>query len=172
VLRVAAVGGDRALYDRYQAQLATLAAQPEQYYRIFGALAWFNDPALVRRTLEFALSSSVRTQDTGTLIGGLLARPESQEIAWQFVRDNWSTIVKSLGEFQGIPQIVESWGAFCSAPRAKEIRDFFAKNPVASSQRAAQQAVERIENCVALRERQERPMMAWLGTRSSNSTRQ
>ena len=34
VLTVAAMGGDRALYDQYLGKLGTLAAQPEQYYRL------------------------------------------------------------------------------------------------------------------------------------------
>ena len=34
VLKVAALGGDRALYDQYVAKLGTLAAQPEQYLPI------------------------------------------------------------------------------------------------------------------------------------------
>ena len=46
VLKVAALGGDRALYDQYVAKLGTLAAQPEEYYRFFNALSWFKDPAL------------------------------------------------------------------------------------------------------------------------------
>jgi len=122
----------------------------------------FKDPALSKRTLEFALSPAVRTQDTGTLIGSLMVQPWSQDLTWEFVKTNWQTIVKSLGEFQGIPSIVESTGSFCSAPRATEVRAFFEKNPIASSQRAVQQAIERIENCVALKERQSKPLASWI----------
>jgi aminopeptidase N len=161
-LKVAALSGDRALYDQYVAKLGTLAAQPEEYYRFFNALPMFKDPALSKRTLEFALSPAVRTQDTGTLIGSLMVQPWSQDLTWEFVKTNWQTIVKSLGEFQGIPSIVESTGSFCSAPRATEVRAFFEKNPIASSQRAVQQAIERIENCVALKERQSKPLASWI----------
>ena len=83
-------------------------------------------------------------------------------MAWEFVQTNWQTIVKTLGEFQGIPSVVGSLAAFCSAPRASEVRAFFEKNPIASSQRAIQQSVERIENCVALKERQAKPLSSWL----------
>jgi hypothetical protein len=75
VLQVAAVSGDRSLYDQYVARLATLSAQPEEYYRFFNALSWFRDPALVRATLDLAISPTIRSQDTGTLIGGLLGHP-------------------------------------------------------------------------------------------------
>ena len=62
----------RALYEQYLAQLSKAGAQPEQYYRYFNALSWFSDPSLVKRTLEFAMSSDVRSQDASTLIGSLL----------------------------------------------------------------------------------------------------
>ena len=161
-LRVAAMGGDRALYDQYLARLGTVTAQPEEYYRVLNALPWFKDPGLTKRTLEYALSPAVRTQDTGTLIGTMMIHPWSQEMTWEFVQVNWPTIVKTLGEFQGIPSIVESLAGFCSAPRAREVRTFFEKNPIPSSQRAVQQSIERIENCVALKERQAKPLSAWI----------
>jgi aminopeptidase N len=162
VLRVAAFSGDQALYDQYIAKLGSLAAEPEEYYRFFSALPWFTDPTLVKRTLEYAMSPAVRSQDTGTLIGGLLRYPWSQDLAWQFVQAHWQTILRNLGEFQGIPSIVASLGAFCSADRAAEIRTFFEKNPIASSQRAVQQGIERIETCVALKERHAKPLAQWL----------
>jgi len=172
VLGVAAAGGDRALYDQFVAQLGTLSAQPELYYRLLGALSQFGDPALVKRTLEFALSPAVRTQDTATLIANLMVRPRSQDVAWEFTGSNWPTILKQLGEFQGIPAIVESLGAFCSAGRAQEIRAFFEKNPIPSSERAVRQAVERIENCVALAERQGKPLAAWMAKQSAVGSQQ
>jgi hypothetical protein len=104
----------------------------------------------------------VRTQDTATLIGALMTRPWSQEAAWSFTQSHWKTLITSLGEFQGIPGIVESLGAFCTTARAREVRGFFERNPVPSSDRAIRQAVERIENCAALAERQRTPMAAWI----------
>ena len=165
VLQVAAVSGDRALYDRYVAQLGTLAANPEEYYRYFNALTAFGDPALVKRTLEFALTPAVRTQDTATLIGGLLARPSSRDAAWEFTRTEWKTIMQKLGTFQGIPGIVNALGNFCSTDRATEIRAFFKANPVPPVERTLQQALERIENCAALDARQSAPFATWLTAR-------
>jgi aminopeptidase N len=161
-LQVAASGGDRALYEQYLAKLGELAAQPEAYYQFLNALTSFSDPALVGRTLEYAMSPAVRTQDTGTVLGTMMQKTASQEMTWEFVKTNWPTIVKSLGEFQGIPAIVESVGGFCSAERAHEVRAFFEKNPIPSSQRAVQQSIERIENCVALKDRQVKALAAWI----------
>ena len=162
VLRTAAAGGDRALYDRYVAELAKTRSAPEEYYRFFNALAWFRDPALVTRTLEFADSSEVRTQDTATLIGLLLNQPAAQETAWAFVKSHWVTLTDRLGVFQGIPGIVSSLGGFCSTERANDIRTFFEKNPVPPAARSLQQSLERIESCVVLDQRQSAPFTRWL----------
>ena len=56
----------------------------------------------------------------------------------------------------------ESFGAFCSVDTCADVKDFLAKNSVPAVARAAQQAVERIENCVALDMRQSKPFAAWL----------
>lgn len=163
-LRVAAVAGDAALYERYVAQLEKVANQPEEYYRFFSALSWFRDPALVSRTLAFSLSPAVRTQDTGTLIAGLLAHPWSREAAWQFTRTQWTALVQRLGTFQGIPTIIGALGGFCSTEKAAEVREFFATNPVPTSDRALRQAIERIETCAAVVARQSAPLTRWLAS--------
>jgi aminopeptidase N len=165
VLQVAAVSGDRALYDQYVAQLARLGAQPEEYYRFFNALPWFRDPALVTATLDLALSPAVRTQDAGSLLSGLLARPWARDATWAFMKAQWSTLVARLGTFQGIPQIVGGLGAMCSTQVAADIKAFFARNPVPAAQRGLQQAIERVENCAALDARQSMPLAAWLAAR-------
>lgn len=162
VLRAAAASGDAALYDQYLARLETLAAEPEEFYRFFSALAAFGEPALVQRTLAFAVSPDVRTQDMGTLLAGLLSRPASRAAAWAFVQAQWPVLTERLGTFQGIPTIVRSLGGFCSAERAIEVREFFTKNATPSAARALRQAVERIDSCTALRTRQSPAFASWL----------
>jgi aminopeptidase N len=164
VLSVAAVGGDAMLYDRYMAQLPKLSDKPEEYYRFFNALPWFRDPALVQRTLQFAISPDVRTQDTSTLIAGLIAQPWSRDAAWEFVKTHWDTLTTSLGVFQGIPRIAGSVGAFCSHEQKAEVEQFFKEHPVPPAERTLRQAIERIDQCVAMKERQSAPASAWLST--------
>jgi aminopeptidase N len=167
VLQVAAVSGDRTLYDQYGAQLEKLAAQPEEYYRFFNALSGFRDPALVQRTLELALSPAVRTQDTATLIGRLIGRTGVRDAAWEFTKTQWAALTMKLGT-QGIPGIVSALGSFCSTERAADIREFFAKSPVPSAARTLQQALERIETCAALDAKQSAPFAAWLSATATN----
>ena len=163
-LAVAAYGGDAMLYDLYMAQLPKLTGQPEQYYRFFNALPSFRDPALVQRTLRFAISTDVRTQDTASLIGGLISRTSSQDAAWAFVKENWDTLTRTLGIFQGIPRIAGAVGAFCSREKRAEVEQFFKAHPVPAAERTLRQAFERIDSCVAVRERQAPAASSWLAS--------
>ena len=162
ILNVAAVGGDAMLYDRYVAQLPKLSGKPEEYYRFFNALPSFRDPALVQRTLQFAISPDVRTQDAPTLIGGVMGQPWSRDAAWTFVKANWDTLNKLLGVFGGITRIAGSVGAFCSRDKEAEVEQFFKEHPLPAAERTLKQAFERIDTCVAVKERQAAPASAWL----------
>ena len=162
ILQVAAYSGDRALYDRYVAKLPTLTSQPEEYYRYFNALGWFADPAVMQEVLKFSLSSSVRSQDTGTLLRGMLRQPWAREATWKFVKDQWAALVATLGVFQGIPGVVSGLQNLCSAADAGDVRAFFAKNPVDAVDRGVRQAVESIETCARIDARQSSALAEWL----------
>ena len=161
VLQVAAAGGDAALYDQYLARARATAGTPDEYYRFFGALAAFQAPALVQRTLAFALSDEVRSQDVPTLVAPLLGGANG-EATWAFVRTNWDALAGKLGTFQGIPAIVSGLGAFCSTERSSEIAAFFKAHPVPAEARALQQALERIDACAAVDVRQSPALTTWL----------
>jgi aminopeptidase N len=162
ILHVAAYGGDAALYEQYVARLEKVKSDPEQYYTVFNALPYFRDQALMKRTLDYAVSPAVRTQDTATLLAGLLARPWGREAAWTFVKSQWTRLISLLGTFQGIPIVVAATSNFCSAERAVDVRTFFAKNPVPSAERGIKQSIERIESCAALESRQSAALGKWL----------
>jgi len=160
VLNVAALHGDAALYERYLARVQKPSDNPEEYYRFFNALAWFSDPVLIRRTLDFALASA-RSQDVGSLIGGLMGRPAARDLSWSFVKAQWQKLFNKVGAIQ-VPAIVSATGSFCSLDASTDVRQFFAQNPVSSAARTLQQAIERIETCAAMRVRQAQPLARWL----------
>jgi len=164
VLQVAASGGDASLYERYLERLRGASARPDEYDRFLTALVFFRSPDLVSRTLEYALSSAVRSQDAPTLIAGLLGTPWGRDRAWRFVQERWPDLVAKLGVFQGIPPILGAVGGFCDPAAADEVRAFFAKNPMPAAARVLDQAIERIHTCVALGRRQSMPFATWLST--------
>ena len=165
VLQVAASGGDAALYDQFIARMNASASTPEEFYRYFNTLASFRDPALVARTRQFALSAGVRSQDAPLLFAQLLGSSATQDATWSVVKAEWPALIAKIGTFQGIPSIVGSLGAFCSADRAAEIKAFFAAHPVPEAARALQQALERIATCSAVKARQSPAFSKWLAAR-------
>src|SRR5438094_9334791 len=129
VVPTAAIGADRALYERYLAR-ARAASEPDEHYRYLYALARFSDPAQVRRTMDLILSAEVRTQDAAGFIGALLANPDRRDLAWILLRERWNELQKKIGPFLGNTGIVGALGAFCSGDKAVEIRRLFASHPV------------------------------------------
>jgi puromycin-sensitive aminopeptidase len=168
VLHIAALSGNTGLYEKYMGRLQQLQSEPEEYYRYFNALPYFRDPALVQRTLAFALSADVRTQDTGLLIAALVAQPWSREAAWTFTKNQWAALTERLGVFQGVPAVVGALGSFCSTEAAADIRSFFQAHPVAAVERTLQTSIERVESCASLRERQSPALTKWLHQSAAN----
>jgi puromycin-sensitive aminopeptidase len=162
VLRVAASAGDSPLYDRYLERLHNSSGRPDEYDRFLTALVSFRSPDLVARTLDFALSPAVRSQDAPTLVAGLLSLPWGRDLAWTFLPDRWPDLTTKLGVFQGIPAVLGAVAGFCDPATADAIRAFFAKHPVPAAARVLEQAVERIRSCVALGRRQATPFATWL----------
>jgi hypothetical protein len=50
----------------------------------------------------------------------------------------------------------------CSADATSDVKRFFAEHPVPAAERTLQQAIERIEGCVAVKARQGRALKTWL----------
>jgi len=157
VVNLAALEGDAALYDGFLAATKT-AKSPEEYYRFLFALARFSDPALLTRTLEYALSPNVRGQDFGTLLNAVMTNPAGTDLAWDFARQHWTEInSKPPGNAGG--RILTSASVFCDAKHAEEVTDFFTRNK--SDDRAIQQALEDIGSCADVKSLQEPKLAAW-----------
>jgi aminopeptidase N/puromycin-sensitive aminopeptidase len=155
-----AAKGDEAMYEKIQ-HLAQTATDPDLQEDALHTLTRFQRPELVERTLEYAVSDEVRSQDKWMLIARLLARRETQDAAWAFVQQHWAEIERKATENSGA-RIVGATGAFCSVEKRDEVSSFFAAHPVASAERTLAKAVDRMNDCVALRAAQEPDLRRWL----------
>jgi aminopeptidase N len=154
--------GDATVYDRVVQESQT-GTDPELKEAALSALTRFEDPALVRRTLDYALSNAVRTQDSWMLISLLLAQPASQDAAWAWVQQSWDAIARKSTGGSGA-RIIEAAGAFCTVERRDEVAAFFTAHPVAGYGRILARTEEQIDACVRLRGRQEPELRQWLAT--------
>ena len=161
LIRLAALDGDAALYDRYLAKVES-AADPEEHDQYMYALTSFPDPDLVRRTMDLAVSDVVRSQDAKYVVAALLANSDTRRLAWQLTRERWPEIQKKTGEFVGNTVIVGALGNFCDAATAAEVKTFFTTNKVPDAERTLQQSIERIQTCAATAAVQGPKLAEWL----------
>ena len=159
--RLAALNGDEDFYNKLMAALKNPKA-PEDYYTYLFSLSQFSDPKLLQRTLDFAISPDVRSQDALRLVTGVLVNPAGQKLAWDFIREHWSAIEKAGGPFASA-QVVGATGVFCDAGLRDQVTEFFTAHKVEAAERTYKQSIERINSCVDLKSQQEPQLASWLG---------
>ena len=159
-LSLAAMNGDASLYDRIFDHLKK-ASTPEVYYLYLQTLSRFSDPKLLQRTLEYALTPSVRSQDALGIISRVMENPAGARLAWDFVRSHWPEIEKIGSGFMS-GEVVEATGAFCDAGLGEEVKDFFSSHKVPTAERTLKQSLERMNYCVDLKSQQGSKLASWL----------
>jgi aminopeptidase N/puromycin-sensitive aminopeptidase len=159
-VELAVAKGDAQMYDLLL-RVTQNAADPDLKEDALRTLTRFRSPLLVIRTLEYALSDEVRSQDSWTLIASLMERRETQDLAWEFVQQHWAAVARKSTASSGM-HIVEATGAFCTVAKRDEVASFFAEHPVESSERALAKAIDSINDCIGLRAEQEPQLHRWL----------
>lgn len=164
---LAALNGGPDFYDKIMAAMKA-SKTPEQYYLYFYTLPNFTDSHLVQRTLDFALSPEVRSQDSLGLIGNVIGNPDGQKLAWDFIRSHWDEVVKAGGPFASA-QVQGSVGVFCDAVMKDQVQEFFSAHPSSAAERTFRQSMERINNCIAMKTQQSSQLASWLQGRGGSS---
>jgi aminopeptidase N/puromycin-sensitive aminopeptidase len=159
-LAIAVQNGDAALFDRLQKYYET-STNPELQVSRLRLLVQFSDPALVRRALDYAVSSKVRNQDAAVQFSIALQNPSSRELAWNYIKTNWDKVQAQLTTEMG-GRLVGATGSLCSTDAREDVKQFFAVHKVPSSDRSLRHAIERIDGCVELRSLQEANLQKWL----------
>lgn len=137
--------GDTAIYDQ-MVELYENADMQEEKVRICRSLGVSDNPELIKRTLNFALSDKVRSQDSVFVIGGVTGSVAGREMAWQFVQDNWKTIINRYEGGFLLPRLIkETTENFVTEEKVKDIEAFFKINPAAAAERTIQQSCENIK---------------------------
>ena len=166
---MAAQNGDAAFFDQLQ-RVSQTAGDPQLRIQALLALASFRDPALVVRTLDYAVSAQVKNQDSVRLIQIEMSDRRTRDVAWQYVRQNWPRVQTHFTTLTG-GSLVASMGSFCSVDRSREITDFFEEHTVLGASHALDKVHDSIAECVELRALQGQNLKQWLQTDPSNTPR-
>ena len=170
VFALAAENGDATLYDQIMDHMQKKGASLEDYYLYFRALSQFRDPKLLGRTLDYAVSPAVRSQDSLGLIASVMENPAGTKLAWDFVRAHWPEIEKVGGGFTS-SEVVAATGVICDTGMRDEVQDFFATHKVATAERTLRQSLERINSCVDLKTRETPQLSSWLQQKGGSAGR-
>jgi aminopeptidase N/puromycin-sensitive aminopeptidase len=165
-LSVAARHGDAKLFDELQKVYET-SDDPVRQSIALHMMAQFEDPALVKRSLDYATSGKVRNQDVAMQLSVSLSMPNTRDLAWNYVKSHWERVREQLTADTGGGRLAGATGSFCSAEMREDVRDFFSTHKVAASERALNQALERIKGCMEFRRLQEPNLKKWLAAQSN-----
>jgi aminopeptidase N len=168
VLQMAAFNGGSELYNLYLKRMKQ-PATPQEYYRYLFALNSFRQPPLIEQTVRLALSPQIRTQDVPLVLVRELENPDTQQVAWEFLQQNWAMVQKRMPPAD-VPFLAEAVGAFCKPQLKQAAQQFFSQHPLPGTQRMLQQGLEHADNCIALKQEQGGRLAAWLQRRSPAHT--
>jgi aminopeptidase N/puromycin-sensitive aminopeptidase len=159
-LAIAVHSGDAALFDRLQ-QIYETSANPEIQEGALRLLAQFENPALIQRSLDYAISGKVRNQDAAIQFTTAMSSSASREQTWKYIQNHWEKVQAQLTTEMGA-KLVKSTSNFCSAEARDDVEKFFEGHQVAASDKALTYATERIDRCIELRRLQGPNLKQWL----------
>ncbi len=150
VLRSAAVHGDRSLFDRFH-EAAKKETDEDTQEVDLGAMGQFQEPEITKAALNLLMTDEFDVhQSAFGIVGGTIAWPRSRDVTYEYVKQNWDTL---------IPKLPTDWGAFmpytvrnyCDAQHRADAEAFFTgrSTKFSGGPRNLAQALERISLCEA-----------------------
>jgi puromycin-sensitive aminopeptidase len=134
---------------------------PQESVRYLYALARFPHTELAGQTLAMTLTDAIRSQNAPYVVMRFLGNRDVNDVAWQFVEDNWDAIVTRFPD-NAIPIMLGGVTALSTPDRAAAVEAFLADHPVPQGARTIRQHLERLRVNVALRQREAARVAAWL----------
>lgn len=162
---LAALNGEAEFYDKLMAAIKN-SKSPEEYHLYLFTLPQFTDSKLLERTLEYAISPDVRSQDALLLVINVMQNPAGQQQAWDFVRQHWAELEKLGGPFASA-ELVGATSVFCDDGLRDQVTEFFTAHKVPAAERTYKQSIESINTCIDLKSQQDLQLASWLAEHSN-----
>jgi len=134
----------------------------EERERVQRILGTGPNAALRSETLEFAMSESVRSNDTPFVIHGVAnAGPEGRDQTWAFIKNKFPVFLERYSGGFLFTRLVQVTSNFTTMEHYKDIEKFFAENKAPSAERAVKQSLESIKLRAAWLERDGESVAQW-----------
>jgi puromycin-sensitive aminopeptidase len=126
-------------------EMYSKAEAAQEKSRIGYAMGFSEKESQINRTLHFALSKAVRSQDAPGLLVSVTRSLRGREMAWKFLKTNRDELKSRYGDDLLISRLVKGiTSGFASEEMAQEVEEFFKKSAFSGADRAVQQALESI----------------------------
>jgi tricorn protease interacting factor F2/3 len=144
VFSLVAWQGDNKIYNKLLS-LYKKAVLQEEKLRYLAALSNFKQKKLLINTLNFSLTSDVRSQNIRVPIMNISTNIYGREILWPWLKKNWKRLVRKFGVGNPLAnRIVASIGSVIDDKQESDVRMFFKKNPMPGTERVLEQTLERV----------------------------
>jgi puromycin-sensitive aminopeptidase len=150
LIAVLAHVGDAGRYEEFL-QRFRRAATPQEEQRYLYALAAFQQPELLARTLERTVNGEIRTQDAPFVLRALLVSVHAREQAWAFVKEHWDQMDRMYPK-HGLRRMAEGVTGLATRELERDVHAFFAARRVDFGGKTLEQYLEQLRVAVALRE--------------------
>jgi len=168
VFRLAVRNGDEATYQDmikiYEKLHQSTEVSPELRVKALYSVSLVSEPALISKSLEWALSSPhVRSQDLMYSFMACCSTSHGRDVTWNAVQQSWGELKKKFsgGSFL-LARIIKSMSGFATEQRAKEVEEFFATRCEPNTERALAQTLESIRTNAKTLAAQKEQTLAWL----------
>jgi puromycin-sensitive aminopeptidase len=141
------------------------AKTPQEEQRYLYSLAGFRQAAELSHTLEKTINGEVRTQDAPFLVRMLLTSVYARELAWEFVKANWTTMERQFPAKSGLRRMCEGITALATPELEADVRGFFSSREIDFGGKTLEQYLEQLRVAVAFREREGATLEAYLSRR-------
>ena len=149
VYGIVASHGSKKEWDEFK-KLYVSEGLHEQKDRYGRALTQFKDTVLLEKTLEFAISKDVRTQDAPFLIAQVWQNTHGRDLTWRWLKKNWPTILKRYGEGgHFLSRLLSPLGSHIKIKDSTDAKKFFKTHSAPGSDRTLEQAYERVASNAA-----------------------
>ncbi|MDQ1290512.1 MAG: puromycin-sensitive aminopeptidase [Nitrospirota bacterium] len=148
--------GDEARYNEFSDHSRT-ATTPQDERRYLFALAAFQSPALLTRTLTRTINGEIRTQDAPFVVSAVMGNVYGRALAWEFVKTNWDQMDRLFPK-QGLRRMCGGIVGLATPELEQDVREFFQSRKIDLGGKTLAQYLEQLRIAVTFRERERRSL--------------
>jgi aminopeptidase N len=153
-LDVAAMHGDRALFERILDQARRPGLEPRERQTLFSALGRFRDSELADAALAVVSDTAFDLRDTSGILFRVLYARGGRERGWTFVKKHWDALAARMRADEQTWTIENVTKAFCDPAHRADAAAFFGERSakVDGGPRALANALETVDLCIGQRQ--------------------